>query len=60
MAVDVDLGQVGQLGLLGLVNGLKPFPLTFLLSQITEPNWLWALKATSGIFGLGLILAEKK
>ena len=60
MAVDVDLGQVGQLGLLGLVNGLKPFPHTIQLLQITEPYWLRALKATSGIFGLSLILAEKK
>ena len=36
---------MGRLGLLGLVNGLKPFPLAFLLLQITELDWLWSLKA---------------
>jgi hypothetical protein len=36
---------VGWLGLLGLVNGLKPFPLAFLLPQIIGPDWLWSLKA---------------
>jgi hypothetical protein len=62
MAADVDLVQVGWLSSWACFNGLKPFPLTFLLLQITGPNLLWAVKVKSGVFffGPGLVWCGRK
>ena len=55
MAADMGLGLSGPAWFLGLINGLRPLPLIFLLPQITRLNLLWALKARYGIFGPGLV-----